>query len=177
VALSRRLAVLLGALVVVVVLALGMMGVLGAVPGNAADDRTVAKERTTLTVSTKTREQKVVDLGPQGPSHGDMRVVNAPLYGENAKERIGRLDVFCVLTDPTDQPNEKTHMTECTYTYTLPGGEISAQGVTPLPKLPEPPPRVVDAVSGGTGTYAGVRGEVEVETRGTKLISTFHLID
>ena len=46
-----------------------------------------------------------------------------------------------------------------------------------FPKLPEPPPRVVDAVSGGTGKYAGVRGEVEVETRGTKVIATFHFID
>jgi hypothetical protein len=176
VVLSRRVSVLLVGLVLVV-LALGMMGVLGVVPGNAADDRTGAKERTTLTVSTKTREQKVVDLGPQGPSHGDLRVVNAPLYDENAKERIGRFDLFCVLTDPADESSEKAHMAECTYTYTLPGGEISAQGVTPLPKLPEPPPRVVDAVSGGTGKYVGARGEVEVEARGTKLINTLHLID
>ncbi len=126
---------------------------------------------------TKTRQIEVVDLGPQGPSHGDMRVVNAPLYDENAKERIGRFDLFCVLTDPADEPNEKAHMAECTYTYTLPGGEISAQGVTAFPKLSEPAPRVVDAVSGGTDKYVGARGEVEVETHGNKVISTFHLID
>jgi hypothetical protein len=76
-----------GAMVVVVV-ALGMIGVLGAVLGNAANDRTVAKERTTLTVVTKTREARVVDLGPQGPTQGDMRVVNAPLYDENLRSTI-----------------------------------------------------------------------------------------
>ena len=165
---------LLGALVLVV-LALGIMSVLRAV--SASPESAAKKHGNTLTVLTKTREQKVVDLGPRGPSQGDMRVVNAPLYDENAKERIGRFDLFCVLTDPADEPNEKAHMAECTYTYTLPGGEISAQGVTALPKLPEPAPRVVDAVSGGTGKYVGVRGEVEVETRGTTVISTLHLID
>jgi hypothetical protein len=166
---------LLGALVLVV-MALGIMGVLRAAV--SASPESAAKEHgNTLTVLTKTREAKVVDLGPRGPTQGDMRVVNAPLYDENAKERIGRFDLFCVLTDPADEPNEKAHMAECTYTYTLPGGEISAQGVTTFPKLPEPAPRVVDAVVGGTGKYVGVRGEVEVETRGNKVISTLHLID
>ena len=174
--LSRRVSILLLGALVVVVMALGiLMGVLRAV---SASPESAAKEHgNTLTVLTKTREEKVVDLGPRGPSQGDMRVVNAPLYDENAKERIGRFDLFCVTTDPADEPNEKNHMVECTYTYTLPGGEISAQGVTAFPKLPEPAPRVVDAVVGGTGKYVGVRGEVEVETRGNKVISTLHLID
>jgi hypothetical protein len=84
--------------------------------------------------------------------------------------------VFCVTTDPADEPNEKGHMAECTYTYTLPGGEISAQGVNAYPKLPELPPRDVDAVTGGTGKYVGVRGEIRFETRGKKVIHTFHFI-
>ena len=176
--LSRRVWVLLMALVVAVT-ALGIMGVLRAV--SASPDNNVhhnAKARsTTLTVLTKTREQKVVDLGPQGPSQGDMRVVNAPLYNASGTKRIGRLDLFCVTTDPADEPSEKAHMAECTYTYTLPGGEISVQGVSAFPKLSERPPRGVDAISGGTGKYAGVRGEVHVKTRGTKRIVTFHFID
>ena len=173
---SRRVSILLLGALVLVVMALGIMGVLRAAV--SASPESAAKEHgNTLTVLTKTREAKVVDLGPRGPTQGDMRVVNAPLYDENAKERIGRFDLFCVVTDPADEPNEKAHMAECSYTYTLPGGEISAQGVSALPKLPKPAPRVVDAVSGGTGKYVGARGEVEVETRGNKVISTLHLID
>ncbi len=173
--LSRRVPVLLlGALVVVVVL--GMIGVLGAVPGNAANDRTVAKERT-LTVLTKTREREVVDLGPQGPTQGDIRVTNATLYNESGKEKIGRLDLFWVLTDPADEPNEKAHMAEVTATYTLPGGEISAQGVRAYPELSGPPSKGVDAITGGTGKYAGVQGELRFVTRADKVISTFHFID
>jgi hypothetical protein len=161
----------------VVVLALGIIGVRGTVgsasPNNANDH---TDKGHTLTVLTKTREIKVLDLGAQGPTHGDLRAVNAPLYNESGKERIGRLDLFCVLTDPADEPNERAHMVECTYSYTLPGGEISAQGVRAYPKLSEPAPRSVDALSGGTGKYAGVRGEVHVQTRGTKVTNTFHFI-
>jgi hypothetical protein len=94
-----------------------------------------AKARTTLTVLTKTRELEVVDLGAQGAAHGGMRAVNAPLYDESGKERIGRVDQYCVTTDPANEPAEKAHMAECTATSTLPGGEISTQGVTAFSKL------------------------------------------
>jgi len=167
-------------LVTVVVLALGI-GLMGAVGFASPKDKDAHhnndKGRSTLTVLTKTRELEVVDLKPQGASHGDMRVVNAPLYNESGKEKVGRFDMFCVTTDPADEPSEKAHMAECTLTYTLPGGEISAQGVDAFPKLPELPPRGIDAISGGTGKYAGVQGEVRFETRGTKVIQTFHFID
>jgi hypothetical protein len=179
VVLSRRVTVLLMA-VVVAVMALGIMGVLRAVsaaPDNENQNTASEGRNSTLTVLTKTREAKVVDLEPQGSSHGDMRIVNAPLYNESGKKKVGRLDLFNVLTDPADEPSEKAHMVEGTYTYTLPGGEISAQGVTPFPKLAGLPFRSVDAISGGTGRYAGVRGEVRVETRGNKVTSTFRFID
>ena len=172
--LSRRLTVLVA--LVVVVLALGIIGLLGAVGSASPDDDHNDKGRT-LTVLTKIREEKVVDLGPQGPSHGDMRVVNAPLYDASGKERIGRLDLFCVLTDPADKPNEKAQMTECMRTYTLPGGEIVSEGVTARSSLNEPQfTSQTDAVSGGTGEYAGVRGEVHFVMRGNTVISTFHFI-
>ncbi len=166
-----------------VVMALGITGVLGAVSSASPkgnDEHNASEERSTLTVLTKTREARVVDLGPQGPSHGDMRVANAPLYNESAKQRIGRLDLFCVVTDPADEPKEKAHMTECTYTFTLPGGEVSVQGADAFPKnlsdIPSPP-EAVNAISGGTGKYAGVRGEHRFEVRGNRGLHTFHFID
>jgi hypothetical protein len=173
--LSTRRAVLLVALVGV--LALGIMGLLRAVSASpeSADKHNGSEERT-LTVLTKTREIKVLDLGPKGPSQGDLRAINAPVYNATGKEKVGRVDSFCVVTDPADEPNEKAHMAECTYTYTLPGGEISGQGVIAYPKLPKIPTRGVDAITGGTGKYAGVRGERRFETPGTKVIITFHFI-
>jgi hypothetical protein len=99
-----------------------------------------SKDRT-LTVSVKSRQTEVVDVGRKGPSQGDMRVVNAPLYDESGTQKVGRLDLYCVATDPANKPNEKANMAECAYTYTLQDGEISAQGVSALPKLPAPRPR------------------------------------
>jgi hypothetical protein len=174
VVLSRRVSVLLVALVVV--MALGIIGVLGAVGSASPDDAHPNVKGRTLTVLTKTREIRVVDLDPQGPSFGDMRVINAPVYYESGNQRIGRLDLFRVLTDPADEPAEEAHIAEGTYTYTLPGGEISAQGVNAFPKFSGPPPGGVDAISGGTGEYAGVQGEVRTERRGTTVIITFHFI-
>ena len=166
-------------LVAMVVAALGI-GLMGAV-GSASpkdDDQNNNKEGN-LTVLVKSREASVVDLDPQGPSQGDMRVVNAPLYNESGKQKVGRFDVVCVSTDPAEEANEKYHLAQCTYTYTLAGGEITAQGVSAFPKLSEIPSTAVDAVSGGTGKYAGVRGEVSLQTRANKAISafTFHFVD
>ena len=166
-------------LVAMVVAALGI-GLMGAV-GSASpkdDDQNNNKEGN-LTVLVKNRETSVVDLDPQGSSQGDMRVVNAPLYNASGKQKVGRFDVVCVSTDPAEEANEKYHMAQCTYTYTLAGGEITAQGVNAFPKLSKIPSTAVDAVSGGTGKYAGVRGEVSLQTRANKAISTFtfHFVD
>src|SRR3712207_7709437 len=91
-----------------VVLALGMMGVLRAVSASPDTAANANARSTTLTVVTKTGGIKVVDLGPQGPSHGDLRVFSVPLYNESGKEKVGRLDAFCAVTDPADEPNERS---------------------------------------------------------------------
>jgi allene oxide cyclase-like protein len=174
VVLSRtRVAVLVA--MVVAALGIGLMGAVGS--ASPKDDDQNNNKEGNLTVLVKNREASVVDLDPQGSSQGDMRVVNAPLYNASGKQKVGRFDLVCVSTDPAEEANEKYHMAQCTYTYTLAGGEITAQGVAAFPKLSKIPPTVVDAVSGGTGKYAGVRGEVSLQTRANKAISTFHFVD
>jgi hypothetical protein len=125
--LSNRGALLLVALVVTVTV-LGIIGVLRAV--SAAPDQSAHKpnggEARSRTVLAEIRQQKVVDVGPQEPSQGDMRVVHTTLYNAKGTKRIGRHDQFCVLTDP----GKKVQMTECVRTYTLPGGEIDSEGVS-----------------------------------------------
>jgi hypothetical protein len=122
----------------VAVMTLSILGVLGAV-GSAWPDTADAKERTLTVLTTEAREVKPVDRKPKGPSHGDMRILNAPLYNESATKKMGRLDLFCVITDPADEPNEKAHMTECAITHTLPGGEIDVQSVNAYPQAPRVP--------------------------------------
>jgi hypothetical protein len=173
--LSTRLRVLLMAMAVVG-MALGVICILGAVSASPNNDHRNDKGSTTLTVVGKNPENKVIDLGAQGPSQGDIRVTNAPLYDESGKERIGRFDLFCAITDPADESSEKAHMAQCTKTFTLPGGQISVQGVEAYPNLSGLAPGV-NAISGGTGKYAGVGGEQRFELRGNKVIDTFRFID
>jgi hypothetical protein len=172
---TTRVVVLVG-----MVLALGI-GLLGAVSSASPKDNDDGHHNNdkgrTLTVLLGTRESTVVDLGTKGASQGDMRVVNAPLYDKSGKQSIGRLDMYCVTTDPADKPNKKANIAVCTITFTLPDGEISVQGSNPFPRLSAPPPRASDAITGGTGKYTGVRGEVILKTRANKDISTFHFID
>jgi hypothetical protein len=163
----------------VLALGIGLLGVVGSASPKDNDDGHNNGDKgrsSTLTVLTKSRETKVVELGPRGPTHGDMRVVNAPLYDATGTNRIGRVDLFCVLTDPAEERAENAHRAECTVTTTLPGGEISAQGVSVLPELPELPATDVQAITGGTKKYAGVEGDVRLEPRGNKLIITFRFI-
>jgi hypothetical protein len=173
--LSSRGVLLLVALVVAVT-ALGIVGVLRAV--SAAPDHSADKpngdDARTLTVLAEVREQKVVDTGPQGPSQGDMRVVHTTLYNAEGTKKIGRHDQFCVLTDP----GKKVQMTECVRTYTLPGGEIDSEGVSARSTLNDSQkPGGSDAITGGTGKYAGVGGEVRFGSRGDYVVQTFHFTD
>jgi hypothetical protein len=49
--------------------------------------------------------------------------------------------------------------------------------VDAFPKLAGPPSKSVDAISGGTEDYAGVKGEARFETLSNNVISTIHFID
>ena len=161
------------ALVALLALVVGVVGAVSASPDGGKERN---KAHTTLKVLAKDREARVVDLGPRGPSHGDMRVVNGPLYNASGTEKVGRLNLFCVLTDPADEPGETAQTTQCSYTFTLPGGEISAQGVTLRPELSGSSTDDFVALSGGTGRHVGVQGEVRFRTRGEKVSIAFRFV-
>ena len=175
---STRVRVLLVAMAVVG-MALGIIAVLGAVSSASPkgnDDHRNDKGRT-LTVVGKNPQSKGLDQGAQGPSQGDLIVINASIYDESAKERIGRFDMLCAITDPADESSEKAHIAQCTKTFTLPGGEITVEGVEAFSNLSGLSPAGVNAITGGTGKYAGVEGEQRYEVRGNKVINTLRFID
>ena len=118
--------------------------------------------QTTITVVLKNRDYRVVDLPPAGESHGDIRVGNAQLYNAGETQRIGSFHIFCSLTDPADRPGEDAQVTECMFTYSLPGGDITTQGITRRASLGDVAEADVDAVTGGTGRYQTARGEVHL---------------
>ena len=127
----------------------------------------------TFTVFTTTREVRIVDLPPAGPSQGDLRVFNAPLFDTQGKQ-VGRTDGFYIVTDPADEPSEPTHMLEGLSTYSLPNGTITAQGVSLFAAL-SALPTGTRAITGGTGSYRGAGGDVQIVPQGNRLRITFHL--
>ncbi len=159
------LAALLG-----LVVGLGVQGVAAISPSDATR---------TFTIVGKENEFRVVDLAPTGPTQGDLRAFNTSLYTADATKVIGRADGFCTVTDPADEPSEQQqgHITQCLVTFSLPDGEITAQGVNRRPELtnlPTSPDR--HAITGGTGRYQTARGEIQYETQGETIRFTFQLI-
>ena len=83
---SNRRPAVLAAAMVVAVLALGVIGFLGAVYASPTHAKHDGKGHT-LTVLTKSRELENVDLRPRGASQGDLRVVNAPVSSKVLRVR------------------------------------------------------------------------------------------
>ncbi len=130
-----------------------------------------------FTVVLKNRDYKVVDLAPAGPSHGDIRVGNAELYNAAETQRIGSFHIFCTLTDPADRPGEEAEVTECMFTYSLPGGDITTQGITRRASIGDVAEADVDGITGGTRRYQTARGEVQLlPSQGDRRRIVFRLI-
>jgi hypothetical protein len=111
-----------------------------------------AGKRTIVVRATSQIERAhLVDNAPTGRSAGDMLIFTEKLFDLQGR-RIGDDAATCVsLFDETWL---------CTGTYRLPGGRLMVQ-------LHQPGPGVVyeQAITGGTGRYAGARGTVTVDQR------------
>jgi hypothetical protein len=105
--------------------------------------------RVTFKLTSKLDQAAAVDSAPTGDSPGDLLVFTEKLYNARGKQ-VGTDAAQCVrLFDATSL---------CTGVYKLRGGQIHVQLVQPGPT------GVYDqAVTGGTGKYAGVRGTVTVD--------------
>lgn len=130
----------------------------------------------TLVLVTRQPEVQVLDLPPSGLSEGDTRVFNLAVYDASNTHRIGRMDGACQVTDPPDETGESRIVTQCLKTFVLSGGSITVQGDATFATLNNYPYPAVQAITGGTGAYRGVRGEVNLVAQGANLIQTMQLI-
>ena len=114
-------------------------------PANTAEIQTVkVVERATTDV--------VTDIGDKGDSIGDILTFNNAVFDEANEKEIGRSDGHCIRTAVGQS-------WECFWTLTLDDGQITVQG----PFLDKGDS--VLAVTGGTGAYAGVKGEMGLHAR------------
>jgi hypothetical protein len=104
------------------------------------------------TITIKARSQiehaQAVDNAPTGASPGDLLIFTEQLFDSHGK-RIGGDAATCVrLFDATSL---------CTGIYKLPGGQVMVQLLQPGPTG-----TYDQAITGGTGRFAGARGTVTV---------------
>ncbi len=98
----------------------------------------------------------VVDIGPPGDSLGDQLAFGNPVYDANDQQRVGRDSGNCVRTVVGKQ-------WECYWTTFLPGGQITVEG----PFYDSGQDSTL-AITGGTGAYADVGGELHLHARNAR---------
>jgi hypothetical protein len=94
----------------------------------------------------------VLDTGAQGDSAGDILTFANEVFDEANKTKLGDNNGWCIRTVPGKA-------WECFWTLTLAEGQITVEG----PFLDGKDSTV--AVTGGTGEYAGARGDMLLHAR------------
>ena len=106
-----------------------------------------------FTVVERATTDTVIDNGDGIDSIGDLLAWGNHLYGPADKHRVGRDEGWCVRTNPG-------FSWECSWTNLLHHGSISVQG-----PFRDDGSDTWLAVTGGTGIYSNVRGQMRLHAR------------
>jgi hypothetical protein len=145
-----------------VVVAVAVSALVAAIAGSGTAMGRARPTSVTLKLTSKLDKASYVDNAPTGRSAGDILVFTEKLFGAHGKA-AGSDAASCVyLFDATSSL--------CTGTYSVHGGQIMVQ-------LLQPGPTGVytQAITGGTGTYAGATGTVTVSQATSGDRFTFHV--
>ncbi len=154
---GKRLAAL-GAVIAVVALAVGV-----ALPA-AAGSTGHAAHHQTIRVTAVDTELKLLDLGGPGFALGNEIVFSQKLL--QGANQVGHAGAVCTEVSVTRQE------AQCIATYSFPGGQITGQALIILGSSAP----YNGAITGGTGKYQGVGGEVHVRSvSASEGILTFRL--
>ena len=125
-----------------------------------------------FSVVAPTTDEAEIDLGEPGPSLGDLLVFSGLLLNTD-DETIGRIDGHCIVTSSPGTSAE--HRRQCIVTATFAeeqGSEIQAAGVGRIEAED-----VILSVTGGSGEFQNVRGQVTFDYRQRGLVVlTYELI-
>ena len=121
--------------------------VLGLVTSSALQASSAITDETTLHIIVNNARLHLVDVDGKGLTPGDMLVGHGPMFNRTETRRLGPSSVHCVFVG-THRP------AHCTGDLVFSGGDITTQGVLTQPQF-------VWAVTGGTGTYENVRGQMQ----------------
>ena len=111
-----------------------------------------AAEMQSLKLVEHAETDTVTDTGEEEDSVGDILTFANPVFDEANENQVGTDNGWCVRTAVGSA-------WECFWTITLKGGQITVEG----PFLDAG--NSVLAVTGGTGAYAGAKGEMALHAR------------
>lgn len=123
-------------------------------------------ESITLKLVERATTDAVTDLGAKDDSAGDLLTFANEIYDEKNAEKVGTDSGWCIRTVVGKS-------WECFWTLSLADGQITVHG--PFLDAGDS----VLAVTGGTGEYAGVRGDMNLHARnaeGTEYDFVYNLI-
>ncbi|HKE96671.1 MAG TPA: dirigent protein [Povalibacter sp.] len=110
---------------------------------------------TTIAVVEHADTDAVTDTGTKGDTAGDILTFANPVFDAANKKQIGTDQGYCVRT-------AVGKAWECFWTLSLADGQITVEG----PFLDQGDS--VLAITGGTGKYAGARGQMKLHARDEK---------
>ena len=110
---------------------------------------------TTLKLVEHASTDTITDLGAKGDSAGDLLTFANPIYDEANAKQVGDDSGWCIRTAPGKA-------WECFWTLALADGQITVEG--PFLDAGDS----VLAITGGTGKFAGARGEMKLHARDAK---------
>ena len=116
---------------------------------------TRAAEMEHLNLVERATSDTVIDNGAKGDSAGDLLTFANDIYDEADANKVGSDNGWCIRVVAGKS-------WECFWTLTLADGQITVEG--PFLDAGDS----VLAVTGGTGKYAGVRGEMALHARDAK---------
>ena len=120
----------------------------------------------TLKLVERAATDVVTDIGEEGDTVGDVLTFANEVYDEGNTNKVGTDNGWCIRT-------AVGKAWECFWTLTLSGGQVTVQG--PFQDAGDS----MLAVTGGTGEYAGVRGDMKLHSRnkdGTEYDFIYNLI-
>jgi allene oxide cyclase len=110
---------------------------------------------TTIAVVEHAESDAVTDTGTAGDTAGDLLTFANPVFDAANKNRIGTDQGYCIRT-------VAGKAWECFWTISLANGQITVEG--PFFDKGES----VLAITGGTGKFAGARGQMKLRARDEK---------
>jgi hypothetical protein len=121
-------------------------------------------------VVARTVQEAELDLGEKGFGIGDQFVFSEDLFSTDGRP-TGQSGGSCTVVRVDERARSAT--TNCVATLAFPRGQVTLQGLVTFAEEGDQPFTV--AVTGGTGRYQGVGGEMLIDERGEDSLYTLRL--